>query len=424
MENNKTADTVKDYLKDYLIDWELVNVLLCGKSALDSRYFLGTEYNEVEVDKFIAGYGLDTSNPISKAELFGNYQEALQFIRRYFLKEGSEDGLDFKIPSFLLNLTDVEQLFHMATLNNGVEEREKRIWCEIVLKIMHTILHADRDLRSNYFHIVQTQIFDRFYKHLFRDAQNQLYLGPIGEKTSVPLVEFQTKAKKTRDSIIIKLLHKVENVAEELFDRVGLRIVTQSHFDTLRVLRYLVKNSVIIPHNIIPRRSVNTLFEIEKFRKESVKLLKKAMKDQMDETSFLKGLEELSRESLPGDSLSERNAHSSKKYRSLQITCRYLIKYRNPFIDEFNQLRELVREREREGQQDILGEKILNLDTSLLARDIRFFYPSEIQIVDQAHHHLNTEGEASHSEYKKAQVKSAMLRVFKPLIEFHQSLAP
>ena len=65
-----------------------------------------------------------------------------------------------------------------------------------------------------------------------------------------------------------------------------------------------------------------------------------------------------------------------------------------------------------------LAKKILNMDMSLIARDVRFFYPFEVQIVDKDAHKENSEGEASHSEYKKAQLKFAMNRVFKPLIDF------
>jgi uncharacterized protein (TIGR04562 family) len=60
---------------------------------------------------------------------------------------------------------------------------------------------------------------------------------------------------------------------------------------------------------------------------------------------------------------------------------------------------------------------LLALDTTPISRDVRFFYPFEVQITDEASHQQNTQGEASHQEYKKSQVKSAMRRIFRPLIE-------
>ena len=65
----------------------------------------------------------------------------------------------------------------------------------------------------------------------------------------------------------------------------------------------------------------------------------------------------------------------------------------------------------------MLAKKVLALDTSLLARDIRFFYPYEIQIMDRDSYKINTDGEASHEDYKKSQMKSAMKRVFWALLK-------
>ena len=69
-------------------------------------------------------------------------------------------------------------------------------------------------------------------------------------------------------------------------------------------------------------------------------------------------------------------------------------------------------------EENELARKVLSMDVSLVARDIRFFYPYEIQIVDQDAYKENTQGEASHQEYKKQQVISAMYRIFKDMIEY------
>ena len=46
-----------------------------------------------------------------------------------------------------------------------------------------------------------------------------------------------------------------------------------------------------------------------------------------------------------------------------------------------------------------------------IKREIRFFYPFEVQIVDQISHEENEQGLSAHKEYKKAQVQSALRRV-------------
>ncbi len=404
-----------EYLKNYTFDWELFDVVVGGKSALDTKFLISQIYNQDQVTAFLRGYGLDPNDPISRAELFGNFQEAMQFIKRYFLKEGSADGLDLTIPSRLYTIVDVRDLFLMAAGSSEYEQEEK-IWAEIILKIMHTILHVDKDLRSNYFSVIQTQIFDRYYRYLHRDAENNLFLK--FEDNLIPLVDFETKSKKTRDSVIIKLLHKAENVAEELFDRVGIRIVTKTKFDCLRVVKFLIEQNIVVPHNIKPSRSVNTIIDLGKFRQKYKNVLKMSLRNDLSEDRFLAAINrELTECGFETEGPSDRNDHTNSRYRSIQFTSRQLIRYKNPFLKEFMDIRKSAKE-ESESE---LASKILALDSSLIARDIRFFYPYEIQVVDEESHLENTQGEASHQEYKRAQKNSAMNRVFGELLACKES---
>lgn len=403
------------YLSKYLFDWELLEVVIGGKSALDSKFFVSQMYDADQVTNFLKGYGLDASDPVSRAELFGNFQEALQFIKRYFLKEGNSEGLDLKIPNSIYMISDITDLFFMATGNRKDTDVEETLWAEVILKVIHTILHTDKDLRSNYFRTIQTQIFDRYYKYLFRDQDNKLFLGEKNSDDALLLNDYEIKSKKSRDSIIIKMLHKAENVAEELFDRIGIRIITETKFDTLRVIKFLLEKNIIIPHNIKPSRSINTLVDTEKFKVKHNNLLKMAIRNNLSEQRFLQAVERESHEcSVLGEG-DDRNKHTSGNYQSLQFTCRQLIKYKNPFLNEFNELRTMARDKDAE---DPLAKHVLKMDMSLIARDIRFFYPYELQILDIESHRNNTEGEASHAEYKKGQVRSAMNRVFRTLIEY------
>lgn len=404
------------YLSKYLFDWESLEVVIGGRSALDSKYFIGPMTDSEMVQNFLAGYGLGANDPVAQAELFGNFQEAIQFIRRYFLAEGSGEGLDIKIPNSIIMITDISDLFLTATGNKEGTNHEETLWAEIVLKVMHTILHVDKDLRSNYFSEIQTQIFDRFYKYLQRSGEDLFFAkSDNADKLSkVPLVEFETKSKKTRDSVIIKLLHKAENVAEELFDRVGVRIVTESRFDTLRVIKFLIENYVIIPHNVKPSRSLNSLIDLKNFKEKHSNLIKFALRNGLSEEKFIEAMEREVLESSFGAEAEDRNSHSLTGYSAIQFTCRHLIKYKNPFLQDFIEVRKEAK-RQREGD---LAKKILSMDYSLIARDVRFFYPYEVQIVDKEAHKINSEGEASHVEYKKSQINAAMTRLFGPLLEY------
>ncbi|MCO4793605.1 MAG: TIGR04552 family protein [Bacteriovoracaceae bacterium] len=406
------------YLSKYLLDWELIDVIVGGRSALDSKFFVGPMVNQEQVYKFLSGYGLEPEDPIIRAELFGNFQEAIQFIKRYFLKEGNPEGLDLKIPNSIFMITDIADLFVMAT-GGSDKPHEERLWAEIVLKVMHTILHTDKDLRSNYFHVIQQQIFDRFYKLIWRDDNDKLHLGPKNSDEAVPLLDFITKSKKSRESVIIKLLHKAENVAEELFDRVGVRLVTESRVDTLRAIRILIENNVVIPHNIKPSRSINTMIDLEKFKDKHQGLIKMALRNNLDEEGFLEAINREVMDCQVYQKEDERNQHSLSNYQAIQFTCRQLIKYKNPFLKEFKGVRKLASEM---GEDNALAKKILDMDISLISRDVRFFYPFEVQIMDKEANLVNTEGEASHDEYKKSQVKSAMKRVFWALLK-HKNIS-
>lgn len=402
------------YLGEYTFNWETFDVVCSGKSSLDAKNYLTELYDKDQVTNFLNGYGFNITDPVENAELFGIFQEALQFIKRYFLKEGNPEGLDLRVPNYLYSITNISELFLSATGNSNFKlKTEESLWAGVILKVMHTILHADKDLRARYFSTVQQQIFDRFYKFILRDDENRLFLRNEGG-TAIPLYDFQTKAKKTRDSIIIKLLHKQENVAEELFDRIGVRIITYNKLDALRVIKFLHKNYVIMINNIKPSRSQNTLVDLNLLRKKVFGLYKSSIRNKLSEDDFYQQLNNLIDESSPGGAdQSDKNVHTSDEYRAIHFTGRQLIKYRNPFMASFNE----VRKQALKDKENPLSQSLLSLDTSAISRDVRFFYPFEVQITDYESHLKNTQGEASHDEYKRSQLRSAMKRIFKPILE-------
>lgn len=415
-----------DYLTNQIIDWEMMDIIIGGRSSLDSDSFLGKIEKLEDVEDFLDGYGFNSNDPVSMAELFGNFHESLQFIKRYFLKEGNADGLDVLLPSVFYTLTDVKELFLIAVKKHSLHTSEENaIWAQIILKVMHTILHTDKDLRYRYFSIIQQQIFDRFYKFLHRDKENQLFIQNKSTDEKIMLVDFQTKAKKSRDSIIIKLLHKAENVAEELFDRIGVRIITNSRFDSLRALKFLSKNYVIMANNIKPSRSVNTLVDLTQIREKQSELIKRTIREDLSEKEYAEAYNEIL-EDMNSDEGEGDNRHTRAGYKAIHFTCRQLIKYKNPFMASYKEVKKLARELDEEMDEGLdtkgskLVKKVLSLDTSSIAKDVRFFYPFEVQITDEESHLINTEGEASHQEYKKAQLRSALIRLFKPLIEFKE----
>lgn len=403
------------YLQKYIFDWELLDVMIGGRSSMDTKFFITSFYNKDDINDFLKNYGLDPADPITKAELYGNFQESIQFIRRFLIKPGNPDGIDLAIPEIFNTITDVNEVFFMATGSMRNVSKEQRYWAEVILKVMHTVVHIDKDLRSNYFPTIQTQIFDRFYKYIYRSHDKGLFLGDRSKDSeSIPLVDFETKARKSRDSVTIKLLHKAESVAEELFDRIGVRFITENKLDAIRVCKFLLEKNIVIPHNVKPSRSLNSLIDFKKFKEKHQNILKMAIRNQLSEDRFQHAMERELKECIFDKMDDAQNNHSLKAYKSIQFTGRQLIKYHNTFFKDFYELKKSAKESNSDPE---LVKKIMNMDMSLIAKDIRFFYPFEVQIMDRETFVENTKGDASHSEYKKTQVKSVIKRLFWALIK-------
>ncbi|MEN9723899.1 MAG: hypothetical protein RJB38_1885, partial [Pseudomonadota bacterium] len=356
---------------------------------------------------------------------FGNFQEALSFIRKTFLQPENPEGLKLDIPRKIVELTDVRDLFLMASLSYPAQNSDppgfllRDMACS-VLKVMHTIAHIDKDLRSPYFPECQKQIFDRFYRVIHRDDQGALFLGERADDPErVDLVAFETKPKKARDSTLLKLLHKSENVAEDIFDRVGIRFVTKTPLDALRVIKFLKDRMILMPPNIKPSRSRNSLVDLEAFRKGWEEVYRRWERREVADAEVGAELERLAR--YPG--ADPDNPHSSKFYRAIQFTSRQLIKFRNPVHDELREIRQLGRQVDA-GNQDALKtllERIEKMDLKKTPREVRFFYPFEVQLMDLASYEENERGRSAHSEYKRAQVQTAMRRVLGGLMDVARS---
>lgn len=369
---------------------DVLDIIIGGQSTIDSTTAFQV-LNLEEANLFIKSYGYDLENPIEKAEVLGNFHEALNFIRKNFLQSENPDGLKLEIPRKILELTDVRELFLMIGSSNTMSPQptdspkfNMQNWACSILKVMHTIAHIDKDLRSSYFADIQKQIFDRFYRSVHRDAEGKLFLGDKADDPfRVDLVAFETKPKKSRDSIILKLLHKSENVAEDIFDRVGIRFVTHSPLGALQVIKYLKDKMIVMAPNIKPSRSRNTLVYIEGFRTQLNQLLDDfeniEFNDDTDDAAvtqnFIRSIEQITHPT----STNLENPHSSEYYRAIQFTCRQLIKLRNPLYDDLKELKAMVKSKPVD--DDVL-KTIDRIDLKYTQREIRFFYPFEVQVVD------------------------------------------
>jgi uncharacterized protein (TIGR04562 family) len=390
-------------------------MILHGLSVIDARTGFPIR-NPEEAERFVEQYGFTLENPIEQSEVFGYFREAISFIQRHFLAPENPDGLKLQFPKRILEVKNVRDLLLYASMHFPGQSHDApglylRDWACSVLKVMHTIAHLDQDPRASYFSDIQKQILDRFYRYIHRDESGGLYLGERPEDPyRVNLVAFESKPKKSRDSTLIKLLHKKENVAEELFDRVGVRFVTEDVLGALMVVRYLKAQMIVMTSNMKPSRSRNTLVDLEEFKKGCAEAHRALNAKEIEWEEFVKRM----RSSAHPPPMDSSNPHSSEFYRSIQFTGRQLIKLQSPLYQDLRELKQLAKQESfPEGVQKILDR----LDMKFVQREIRFFYPFEVQIVDQVSHEENEKGRSAHSEYKRAQLMTAMKRVMGNLVD-------
>lgn len=394
-----------------------MNLMLRGRSVIDNHQGLPIRSTDA-ADEFLEKYGYNLENPVESAEVLGNYHEAIRFMRKYFLKPEAPEGADLEMPRLFTELQDVRQLFLWAA-DKSLEHTIRARWACAILRVMHAISHLDKDLRHEFFPEIQKQIFDRFYKEI-HTVEGQVYLGNPRDEGSVPLEKFQTKPRKTRESLILKLLHKKETLAEDVFDQIGVRFVTRTRMDVVRVLKFLRDRYIVMTMNIRPSRSRNNLIDPMLYRRTWREIRHKIKRGEGEDREWVDraldyalqvGYQEAQKE------ISETNPHSSKDFHSIQFTCRQLVKYRSPMFEEMKALRAALR-----GSEDPEIKRLLErIDFAQIAKEQRFFYPFEVQIMDLENFSESESGRASHAAYKAAQAKMAMRRVLGQLISTSES---
>ena len=376
--------------------WDTLRLLLEGFSPVDLESLAITSRQEA-VD-FISAYGYDLSDPRENEEAEGIHREAISFITHYLCPAIDEDSADLEIPD---EIRAPGQLAELLLYSSNTSDPVVRAWACAVLRVMHTISHANLAARTPYFREVQEQILGPFMQHIYpsSDEPESLGRGP----SSVPLKAAFFKRRKSRESLILKLLHKPDNVASEVYDRIGIKLVTQTKVDALLALKYLRKQNLVSLPLLTPGRSRNTLVDLENFREayESLTAGKPQVDEEETDQEFFRQL--AFRPTTESQLLEERmssNPHSSPGFRSIQFTCRKLVKVSHPAATVINQLRRQT------GMPD-LGREV----ERHYPKQLRFTFPFEIQITDWENYLASRHGESSHVSYKRRQLAAAKRRI-------------
>jgi len=363
--------------------YELIDVVLSNKSFIDINRLSIETYEEAH--DYLKNYGYDLDNPSHAEQVRSILGEAKSFIQTYLLEDPEGLTPTLVMPPAIMWEDDARNFLVMASeKTRSITQR----WACAVLRVAHTITHAENDLAKYFFQGITKQIFSRFMAHLHVTNKNEYYLGR--GRNQIRLKLFEMKSEKTKESLIMKLLHKRENVTADVFDRIGVRIVTNDKLDVLLVLKYLAENHVIAFANIKPSRTRNNLIDINRFLEGLVRFREEDISGWSEEEvrEFFKPYLVFDREKAreQEDIIRENNPYSSTQYTSIQLTARQLITIQDPF----------------------------SINTSY-----KFFFPFEIQILDHDSFVESRTGRASHDEYKKSQIISVRRRVLDNVIRYH-----
>jgi len=372
----------KNFLK---FPYELFNVVFSRKSFIDINRL--NVHDEATALSYMKNYGYDITDPLMKQKVVIILQESKNFIQNYLLEDPEGHDPALAVPPEVLFNDNILDLLIMAS------EKEKTLlqtWACAVLRVAHTITHVENDLAKSFMPGIKKQIFSRFMDHLKMSRTGEYYLGEGDQK--IQLKMFEMKNEKSRESLILKLLHKKENVTADVFDRIGVRVVTYTKLDVILVLKYFSVNHVVSFANIKPSRTRNNLINVERFLQgiEELNAHDLSSWKEEDVSEFLERHLQLPPEEKEIETdriIKENNLYSSTLYSSLQLTGRQLITIKDFFKPEIN---------------------------------YRFFFPFEIQILDEESFNESREGRASHEEYKKNQICAARKRVLNNVIKYQR----
>ena len=386
--------------------WETLRSFLDGVSPIDLTRLAFYDRNHAR--EFLLHYGYDLDRPVEAEDGWSVFREALDYLERILCPAPIPGDTALSMPPELGRIEEIADLLVLASSEGPLQP-----WACALLRVMHTISHANHAVRSPFYREIQQQILDRYREHLVETPDKQLFLGRGA--AAVPLEGVFFREEKNRDSMILKLLHKPANVAQDVFDRIGVKLVTPTRVEALLAVRYIRMNNLAMFSNIAPGRARNTLIDIEMFREVLASL--PSDDDESVETRVSRERERFlatPTPEIPWPTQGSGNPHSSRAFHSIQFTCRQLIRIANPVFLATKKLREDLSEVWPQAEVD---RRLAAIELHGGEETLRFFFPYEVQILDKENHELSESGESSHANYRLRQLRVARRRVLGGLLQ-------
>lgn len=357
----------------YFFDDSSLSVVAGGASILDKKHL--NIHNLDEAEAFIKSYGYNINHPDDIVRLWYFYRRAMVLMEEKLKIDLNE------IPQELKSKEDLHDIRNLLIYASGGQNKNLQRWACAILRCMHVYVHSETDLFSFFSEQIQKQILNPFEQSIVQEEKLFLKAFQKESHPQVELVGFQTKPFKTSSSTVIKLLAKPDALAMKIFDKIGVRFITKTVFDSFQVIRFLVEENLISFPQIMPDQSSNNMYPVEEFLAVCQKLQKKHGHEQ-----------KLTSEKI--DRLLMR------KLKSNQSAFLGLFRKDNPFSSvDFKYIK-------------FISRKLIHIDSSGPGKTFSFFYPFEVQILNEAAFEKMQSGESEHSAYKNRQVKAAVKRLF------------
>lgn len=355
----------------FSLNWSYLNAIANGVSAIDLGALALRNLHDAR--QFVREYGFDLDQPAAPRLIRQAHMEAVEFICQTFLTP-EQAAL---IPAEVRAPDDPLQLLVYASLR-GQQVDLRRMWACAVLKVMHGIFYIDNNLKLRHFHAIRSQVFGSLDEVIRSDGER--YFLTDGE-ICLPLLHYDRKNNKGRNSILLKLLQKAAYLAADIFDHLGVRLVFATRFECLLALRALQRAHLLSVTNVDAGRTRNTLLDLDAAKLIFNKYRSRIAASDDYPVELLRQMDaELAEQAQPLTRCD--NPHSGSGYNSVQVTVRKMIH---------------VQQLDAAPEQDY---------------DVGFFFEYEIQLMDADSYQRSLTGPASHDAYKKRQVDTARTRVF------------
>ncbi len=329
---------------------DAARLCLDGSSVLDWFRLRFTDMEEVH--RFLAVNRADPDDPFDAARLRHLHREALHHIDEHY---------GYRVPRSVAAPDRIEDLFRLAS-RSGRLRRPQVLAC-VVLKLMHVLNQLEAHTLLQETAVSEAELGTHVERALMQAGQGMMADG-------VRLASFYGN-RKSRDSMLTKLLVKRGATAGDILDRVRFRFVTDTRDDIVPAIAHLIQR--VLPFNhVLARESVNNLVDLRAWLAAHPRLrgMATALHPSLDE--------------VEGHS-SAVNEFSGDSYRIVNFVVEVPVR--------LDQLRSQAGRR-------------------FTPRKGRVVYvQAEIQILDRETSFLNEQGDNSHVLYKQRQQRAADRRL-------------